>query len=130
MRTLQQAAVDRLRTTLEDDRVHEPTAVPKSPTTPYALVSVTSGAAGNHRGGVHGSRDHRLVVQVVGRTFGECGFVVDATETAFQDHRLQALALDVSPLNSEIASPVIRDPDGGALLTCTLTYTFTAYPTE
>lgn len=110
-------------------QVHLIGAVPTSPVTPYAAISVSSGSAENYRlHGEHGSRSYRIVVQAVGKSVSEIGFPVDGADAAFLDKRLTIAGYDTTPAQAEVSSPIIRDPDAGGLLSCTLTYTFTAYP--
>lgn len=129
MKAFQDAAVARYESTWLADRVHEVGAVPASPPTPYGVVSVTSGAGTHYRVGAHGgSTSRRAVVQCVGKTAGEVAFAVEKAEAAYLGHRLAVAGHACTPMRSEVSSPVIRDPDGGALLTCTLTFTFSSTP--
>ena len=112
------------------ERVHEVGKVPASPATPYSVVSVSSGSADNYGlCGAHGSRGYRIIVQAVGASANEVGMAVENADEAFLDKRLTVAGYDTTPATAEVASPIIRDPDGGALLSVTLTYTFHAYPT-
>jgi hypothetical protein len=106
--------------------------VPSTPTTPYLVVSVTAGAPGNYRARFHGSKKHYIVVQAVGKTVGEVSRAVDKADAAFEDKALTISGFQCTETNGEerTASPVIRDPDGGVLLTCTVLYPFYAYPTS
>ena len=131
MRALNAAAVARAEAVWIAERVHEIGEVPDSPATPYVAISASAGSTENHRNdGTHGSRGHRIVAQAVGRTVGEVGFAVEKAEAAFLDHRLAVPGFDTTPATVEVASPIIRDPDAGAYLLCTLTFTFQAYPKE
>lgn len=128
-----QAENDAARTALEAvwtaDRVHEPGAVPDTPATPYAVVSVPAPGDTNYRnGGRGGSQSSRIVAQVVGANLSEVAFAVDKCDTAYLGQRLPVTGVNVSAARREVQSPVIRDPDTGGLLTCTLTYTFTSTP--
>lgn len=110
------------------DLVHRPGEVGDNPATGYAVVSVSSGSAENYAlCGSHGSRGYRIVVQAVGKDVDEVAYVVDKADAAFLDHRLTVTGYDTTPARSEIASPIIRDPDAGVYLTCTLTFTFNAF---
>lgn len=131
MLTEDEAALEMLRAAYKPAQVHEQGKVPASPVTPYAVVSVSAGATGNYRlSGQHGSRGYRVAVQCFGKTKGELGRVVDAAEAAFLDRRIDLDGFDTSPCMTEVATPVVRDPDGGGSLYCLLTFTFNAYPTE
>lgn len=105
--------------------------VPELPGTPYVVLSVDSGTPGNYRLNVeHGSKAYRIVTQAVGRTLREVGFAVEKLDAAFEDRRLIVAGFDTTPAagDERVSSPVIRDPDAGGLLTCTVLYPFTAYP--
>lgn len=112
-------------------QTHPAGGVPTSPTTPYNVISVTSGAPGNYRARFHGSKKHYIVVQSVGKTVDEVAFAVDKADAAFEDKALVVAGFDCTEAGGEdrTASTVIRDPDAGGLLTCTVLYPFTAYPT-
>lgn len=117
--------------TVTPTRVHQVGSVPPGPATPYLVLSVSSGSAENYRMSAdHGSRSYRIVAQAVGADADEVSFAVTKLDLALLDKRLTVAGFDCSPCQPEVSSPVIRDPDGGGFLTCTLTYTFTAYPTE
>lgn len=132
MKALQVAAVARAEAVWNAAQVHEIGGVPDSPTTPYLAVSVTGpGPGGSARSGGSngGSAMHRTVVQAVGRTAGEVAFAVEKATAAFVGHRLTvAGSRCTAPRDPEVASPVIRDPDAGGLLTCTLTFPFAVTP--
>jgi hypothetical protein len=105
--------------------------VAPSPATPYNVVGVTSPAARNKRGdGTTGSKGYSITVQSVGRTASEVAFAVEKGEAAFLDKRLTVSGFDVSAPDPDevVSSPVIRDPDAGGLLVCTVVYPITAYP--
>jgi hypothetical protein len=116
---------------LTPTQVHPAGGVPASPPTPYLVLSVTSGAPGNYRARSHGSKKHYIVVQAVGKTIDEVAFAVDKADAAFEDKALTVAGFDCTESNGEdrTASTVIRDPDAGGLLTCTVLYPFYAYPT-
>jgi hypothetical protein len=129
VRALQAAAVARLEAVWLADRVHDVGDVPGSPATPYVVVSASAGMAENHLNcGTHGSKAHRVIVQCVGATAAEVGFALEKADAAFQDHALVITGYDTTPATAELEANVIRDPDGGALLVVTQTYTFAAYP--
>lgn len=130
MKAENDAALARLEAVWNPAQVHAIGAVPVSPVTPYAAVSVSSGSAENYRlCGAHGSRSYRIVVQAVGKSISEIGNPIEAADTAFLDTKLAIAGFDTTPAQVEVSSPIIRDPDAGGLLSCTLTYTFAAYPT-
>lgn len=124
------AAIAAARAAWITERVHEVGKVPATPATPYLVMSVSTGSAENYSlAAEHGSRSYRVVVQAIGASDGEVGFAVDKAESAFLDNRLTVAGFDTTPCAPEVSSQIIRDPDGGALLSMTLTYTFTATQT-
>lgn len=126
------AALGAARAAWNVTQVHELGGVPPTPVTPYLAVSVTSGAPGNYRARFHGSSKHYIVVQAVGKNLSEVAFAVDKADAAFQDKALVVAGFDCTESGGEdrTASTVIRDPDAGGLLTCTVLYPFTAFPTS
>lgn len=126
-----QAALGMLRAAYKPAQIHEQGKVPADPTTPYAIPSVSSGAAGNYRlSAQHGSKSYRIAVQCIGKTKSEIGKVIDATESAFLDQCVPIEGFDTTPCEGEISANVTRDPDGGGLLYCLLTFTFHSFPKE
>ena len=125
------AALAKARAAWNLSQVWPTGGVPSTPTTPYLAVSVTSGAPENYRARFHGSKKHYIVVQAVGKTIDEVAFAVDKADAAFEDKALTVAGLDCTESGGEdrVASTVIRDPDAGGLLTCTVLYPFHAYPT-
>jgi len=117
------------RTAWNSAQVHAVGEVPATPTTPYEVLSVSSGSAENYRlSAQHGSRTYRIAIQAVGSTATEVDAVVEKAEAAFLDVSLTVAGFDCSRCQPESSSPLIRDPDGGVLLSKTITYTFTAFP--
>lgn len=131
MLAFQNAAVAAAEAAWVAERVHEVGDVPGKPATPYMALAVSSGAGSTYSLlSARGSQAYRLVAQVVGRTAGEVAIGVEKADGAFLDRPLVVAGYDTTPMRSEVASPIIRDPDAGVLLSVTLTYTFHAYPTE
>lgn len=126
------AALGAARAAWNTPQVHQTGGVPPTPTTPYLALSVTAGAPGNYRARFHGSKKHYIVVQAVGKTVDEVAFAVDKADAAFEDKALVVSGLDCTEAGGEdrTASTIIRDPDAGGLLTCTVLYPFHAYPTS
>ena len=105
--------------------------VPAKPSTPYNVVSASSGSAENYRlSAQFGSRSYRIAVQAFGDTAAEVDFAVAKADAAFLDQKLAVTGWDLTPARVEGASPLLRDTDIGELLYKTVTYTLTAYPTE
>lgn len=129
MRAFTTAAVARAEAVWNAAQVHEVGGVPDVPTTPYVVISVSGGAAANHRlSGEHGSKARRIIVMCVGKSASEVGFALEKADAAFQDHRLVVTGYDTTLATAELEANIARDPDGGALLTVTQTYQFHAYP--
>lgn len=125
------AALAALKAAWNPAQVHEVGKVPATPVTPYAVPSVGSGAAGNYSlAAEHGTKSYRIAVQVFGKSVGEVGALVDVVDNTFLDKALSVPGYDTTPSAGEVSSPIIRDPDGGGLLMCLLTYTFTATATS
>ena len=107
------------------NQVHEVGGVPGSPLTPYLALSVTAPGDTNYRaGGRSGSRSGWVVAQAVGKTAGEVEFAIAKADAAFLGKRLNGS----TPAVRDSPSTLIRDPDAGGLLTCTLVYRFTFTP--
>lgn len=131
MATVQKAALAALVAAWRSEQVYELGEVPKHVSTPYAVVSASSGSAENYRlSAQYGSRSYRLVVQAFGDTASEVDFAVAKADTAFLDRKLTVTGMDLTPAQIEAASPLLRDTDIGEVLFKTVTYTTTAYPTE
>lgn len=129
MREFQAAVVAAAEAAWNASQIYEVGAVPTSPVTPYSVVGVSSGAMITRRLSTEAAGSgYRIAVQAVGKNASEVGFAVEKADSAFADTRLSVTGFDCSPCLVEVSSPIIRDPDGGGFLTCTLTYTFTAYP--
>lgn len=131
MKAFNTAAVAAAEAAWNTAQVHKLGEVPANPTTPHLIVSVTSGDPGNYRARFHGSKSHSVVAQAVGRNFDEVAFAVEKADAAFEDEALVVAGFDCTEAGGEdrVSSTVIRDPDGGGLLTCTVLYPFTAFPT-
>ena len=131
MKAFNDAAIAAAAAAWNTTQVHKINEVGSTPVTPYLVLSVTSGAPGNYRARFHGSSKHYIVVQAVGKNVSEVAFAVDKADVAFQDKALVVAGFDCTESGGEdrTASTVIRDPDAGGLLTCTVLYPFTAYPT-
>ena len=131
MTTFQEAAVERARAVWNPAQVHSIGAVPNLPTLPYLAVAVSGGRGDSRRNdGTHGSSSRWIVVQCVGKDAGEIAFALARADEAFADWALSMADYDTTPAAAELEANPTRDPDGGALLVATQTYSFHAYPTE
>ena len=129
MRDFNDAAKARLGSVWNANQSYLPGEVGDSPATPYGIVSVSTGMGTAYRlTADHGALSMRIVVQSIGRDAEEVGFAVEKADAAFLDQRLSVSGYDCTPALAEASSQIIRDPDGGVLLSVTQTYTFTAYP--
>lgn len=127
--SLTDAALTAAQTAWNTNQVHEVGDVPASPVTPYLVLSVTAPGDTNYRvGGRGGSQSAWTVVQVVGKVASEVDFGISKADAAFLGKRLTITGKKPTPARREEPSPVVRDPDAGGLLTCTLVYRFTINP--
>jgi hypothetical protein len=111
------------------NQVHATGEVPGSPVTPYLALSVTAPGDTNYRaGGRGGSQAAWVVVQAVGKTANEVDVAVTKADAAFLGKRLTITGKKPTRALRDVPSPLIRDPDAGGLLTCTLVYRFTLNP--
>jgi hypothetical protein len=123
MKAEQDAAIAALKAGWTTGRTYDAGNVPDLPVTPYRVVSVTAGEPRNYRAGSRASsKFHRVTVQHFGKSFGEVAFASDKTEATLLDKRIGP---EWTPCRREVATPVIRDPDGGSLLMTVHTYTTT-----
>lgn len=123
--SLTSVAVAAAETAWNANQVHETGGVPASPVTPYLVLSVTAPGDTNYRaGGRSGSRAAWVVVQAIGKNAGEVDFAIGKADAAFLGKRLSGS----TRTRRDDPSPLIRDPDAGGLLTCTLVYRFTTTP--
>jgi hypothetical protein len=119
----QDATVAALEAAWPIGRVYNAGEVPKLPATPYQAVSVAAGTPSNYRAGSrHSSLFFRVTVQNFGRTYDEVARAAEAADAALLDKRIGP---EWTPCRREVATPVIRDPDGGSLLMTVHTYTTT-----
>jgi hypothetical protein len=129
----QTAAVAALRAAWKPAQVHEQGKVPASPTTPYAVVGVTTSAPTTpNNNGQWGSKFFRVVIQFVGKSTTELSAPVEAADEAFLDKSLAVEGWDVAPPDPSdvVSSQPFRDMDAGGLLTCTVLYPMYAFPEE
>jgi hypothetical protein len=108
------------------DQVHETGSVPTNPVTPYLVLSATAPGDTNYRaGGRSGSQAAWIVVQAVGDDAGEVEFAIDKADAAFLGKRLAVPGRKSTKALRDTPSPLVRDPDAGGLVSCTLVYRFT-----
>lgn len=123
MKAEQDAVIAALTAAWPQGRVYNVGAVPASPVTPYVVVSVASGTPAKYRlGSKVSSSLFRAVIQNFGKSYGETSFAAEKADAALLDKRITAAH---TPCRREVATSVIRDPDGGSLLMTVHTYTFT-----
>ena len=123
MKAEQDATVAALKAAWPTGRVYSAGGVPTSPVTPYQVVSVTAGTPVNYRAGSrHSSLFFRVSVQNFGKSYSEVANAAEGADLALLDKRIGP---EWTPCRREVATPVIRDPDGGSLLMTVHTYTTT-----
>lgn len=131
MKAIADAALATMQTAWNSTQVHAAGAVPGDPTTPYIVmygpaerddVMMLDGTAA-----VDGNR---LMPMAVGKTESEVNRAVDRIRGAFRGKRLAVAGYDTTPAVIESTGGVVRDPDGGGLLSVTVFITFTATETE
>lgn len=124
MRAEQDATTAALRASWPGGRTYNVGEV-ASPVTPYLDVAVSLGTPVNYRAGSRtAARTYRATVRSFGRTFAEVAFAAEKADAALLDERITA---EHSPCRAEVATGVIRDPDGGGLLMAVRTYTFSKH---
>ncbi len=80
--------------------------------------------------GTAGGDAFRLMPMAVGKTEAELDRAGDRIRGAFRGKSLIVAGFDTTPSIIESSSGVVRDPDGGVLLSKTFFITFNAYETE
>lgn len=131
MSAFSKAAIEAVEAAWSAGRVYAPGDVPNTPITPYVVLYSDSGRDSTVRfDATAGSDANRLMPMVIGKTSDEVDRAVAATLGALRNKRLVVAGFDTTPAALESTGTVVRDPDGGGLLSQTLFLTFNAYPTE
>jgi hypothetical protein len=106
-------------------RVYKEGAVPANPTFPYAVVAVTfDRAAGYTLDADHGVGDYRITTRSISTNFDGAIDTDARARGALLDKRIAANGKTYGPGRLQVGSAVVRDPDGGSVITVTSTYLF------
>jgi hypothetical protein len=115
--------ITRVKTVGGMTRAYKLGAVPGAPATPYAVLSLDTGAPMGARVGGQEGKLYRLAVQCFGTTDDAVRDMADRADTAFRSKTLTELP--GTPFSRrEIAATMVRDPDAGGLLGLIHTYKF------
>lgn len=107
------------------NRVYKEGAVPASPGFPYCIVTVSfDRAAGYTLDATHGVGDYRVTTRSVGSNFDGAIDTDDRARYALLDQTFYAFDKSFGPGRLQVGSAVVRDPDGGSVITVTSTYLF------
>jgi hypothetical protein len=127
--TLKEAARAAIEAEWPQGRVHAPNAVPNEPITPYVVMYGDAGRdAVRMNDGTAGAYANRLAPMAVGTTEDELSRAVAAIKRGLRGRSLVFDGHETTPLELESSGSDTRDPDGGSLLSQTLTFTSTAFP--
>lgn len=106
-------------------RVYKIGAVPATPVYPYATVVASFDAASAYTlDADHGVGVYRVTTQSVGSNLDGAVDVDAKARGALLDQRLTVDGKTYGPGQLQVGSAVVRDPDGGAVITVTSTYLF------
>jgi hypothetical protein len=106
-------------------RVYKEGKVPASPAFPYAIVTVTfDRAAGYTLDADHGLGDYRITTRSISNDYDGAVDTDDRARHALLDQRITADGKTYGPGRMQVGSALVRDPDGGVVITVTSTYLF------
>lgn len=106
-------------------RVYKEGKVPASPAYPYCIVTATfDRATGYTLDANHGLGDYRITTRSVGTDHDGAVDTDARARAALLDQTLTADGKTYGPGRLQVGSALVRDPDGGAVLTVTSTYLF------
>lgn len=124
MIALTNAAVAKL-TAASIARVYKEGKVPASPAYPYAIVSGTFDRADAYTlDATHGVGDYRITTRAISSDYDGAVDTDDRARRALLDQRLTVDGKTYGPGRLQVGSALVRDPDGGIVLTVTSTYLF------
>lgn len=107
------------------NRVYKEGSVPPTPAMPYLTVAVTfDRAEGYTLDASHGIGDYRVTTKSVGKDADGAGDTDDRARAALLDQYLVANGKNYGPGRLQVGSALVRDPDGGAVISITSTYLF------
>lgn len=106
-------------------RVYREGHVPTAPTYPYLTVSATyDQALGYTLDAAHGVGDYRVTTMAVSGTYDGAVDTDARARAVLLDHYLTGAGHTYGPGRLQVGSAVVRDPDGGQVITVTSTYLF------
>ena len=106
-------------------RVYKEGLVPPTPTYPYVIVTATFDAAtGYTLDADHGVGDYRITTRSVGSNYDGAVDTDARARGALLDQRITADGKTYGPGRLQVGSALVRDPDGGSVITVTSTYLF------
>lgn len=124
MIALTNAAVAKL-TAAPITRVYKEGSVPASPLSPYLIVSATfDRAAAYTLDADHGVGDYRITTRSISTSYDGAVDTDARARTALLDQRFTVAGKTYGPGRLQVGSALVRDPDGGSVLTVTSTYLF------
>ena len=106
-------------------RVYKVGEVPSQPAEPYLVASATfDNALAYTIDGDHGVGDYRITTQAVGSVYDAAAAVDDLARGALLDQRITVDGRIYGPGRLQVGAALVRDPDGGSVITITSTYLF------
>lgn len=112
-------------------RVYAPGNVPAKPIYPYVVMYSDDGRDDTvMNDGTAGSDATRLMPMAVAKTENELDQATAAIKRALRGKRLTVTGYDTTPVALESSGGIVRDPDGGVVLSKTLFLTFHATAQE
>lgn len=124
MKALSDAAVAKIQAA-PVTRVYKIGDVPAKPGTPYLTVAVSyENAEAYTLDSTHGVDVARVTTQAVSSSYDGASETDDAARGALLDQYLTAGGKTYGPGRLQVGSALVRDPDGGAVITITSTYLF------
>lgn len=106
-------------------RVYKSDKVPATPVYPYMVLWTSFDQATTYRSdATHGVGVERVTTQSVGKSEDSATALDDLGRAAFLDQRLTAAGKEYGPGQMQVGAALVRDPDGGAVITVTSTYLF------
>lgn len=106
-------------------RVYKEGAVPATPGYPYCIVTVTFDRATAYTNDAdHGVGDYRITTRSIGSNYDGAADTDARARSVLLDQRFTADGKSYGPGRLQVGSAVVRDPDGGSVITITSTYLF------
>jgi len=106
-------------------RVYKSDKVPATPTYPYMVLWTSfDGAEAYRSDATHGLGSYRVTTQAVGKSEDSATDLDGLARAALLDKRLAAGGKEYGPGRMQVGAALVRDPDGGAVITVTSTYLF------